>query len=62
MRDSAPAPVERLVWFHLRTPDFHAAACDGHREEALMDDLLWLAIIVGLAAATLAYVRLCDNA
>lgn len=27
-----------------------------------MDDLLWLAIILGLAAATLAYVRLCDNA
>jgi hypothetical protein len=28
----------------------------------LMDDLLWLAIIVGLTAATLAYVRFCDDA
>jgi len=27
-----------------------------------MDDILWLAILVGLVAATLAYVRLCDNA
>lgn len=25
-----------------------------------MQDLLWLAIIVGLVAATLAYARLCD--
>jgi len=27
-----------------------------------MDDLLWISIMVGLLAATLAYVRLCDNA
>jgi len=27
-----------------------------------MDDLFWLAIILGLVAATLAYVRLADNA
>jgi hypothetical protein len=27
-----------------------------------MQDLLWIAIMVGLVAATLAYVRLCDNA
>jgi len=26
-----------------------------------MQDLLWLAIIGGLAAATFAYVRLCDR-
>jgi hypothetical protein len=25
-------------------------------------DLLWILIMVGLVAATLAYVRLCDNA
>jgi len=25
-------------------------------------DLLWIAIIIGLTALTLAYVRLCDNA
>jgi len=27
-----------------------------------MQDLLWLAIMAGLIAATLAYIRLCDNA
>jgi len=27
-----------------------------------MQDLLWVAIMVGLLAATLAYVRLCDQA
>jgi len=27
-----------------------------------MQDLLWIAIIVGLFALTLAYARLCDNA
>lgn len=27
-----------------------------------MQDLLWIAIMVGLVALTLAYVRLCDNA
>jgi len=27
-----------------------------------MDDLLWMLVMVGLVAATLAYARLCDNA
>jgi len=27
-----------------------------------MQDLLWIAIMVGLVALTLAYVRLCDHA
>jgi len=27
-----------------------------------MQDLLWIAIMVGLVALTLAFVRLCDNA
>jgi len=27
-----------------------------------MQDLLWIAIMAGLIAATLAYIRLCDNA
>jgi len=27
-----------------------------------MNDLLWILIMVGLLAATLAYARLCDNA
>ena len=27
-----------------------------------MPDLLWIAVTLGLAAATLAYVRLCDEA
>jgi len=27
-----------------------------------MQDLLWVAIMAGLVAATLGYVRLCDNA
>jgi len=27
-----------------------------------MQDLLWITIMVGLVALTLAYVRLCDNA
>jgi len=27
-----------------------------------MQDLLWIAIMAGLVAATLAFVRLCDNA
>jgi len=27
-----------------------------------MQDLLWIAVMLGLVAATLAYVRLCDNA
>jgi len=31
-------------------------------EDERMDDLIWLAIIVGLMAATLAYVRVADNA
>ncbi|MBP2513421.1 hypothetical protein J3A66_001683 [Sphingomonas sp. PvP018] len=28
----------------------------------VMDDLLWILVMVGLVAATLAYARLCDNA
>ncbi len=28
----------------------------------VMDDLLWILIMVGLVAATLAYARLCDHA
>jgi len=28
----------------------------------LMEDLLWIAVMAGLVAATLAYARLCDNA
>jgi len=27
-----------------------------------MDDLIWLLVMAGLAAATLAYARLCDHA
>jgi len=27
-----------------------------------MQDLLWILVMVGLVAATLAYARLCDNA
>jgi hypothetical protein len=27
-----------------------------------MQDILWIAVMLGLVAATLAYVRLCDNA
>jgi len=27
-----------------------------------MQDILWIAIMLGLLAATLAYVRLCDHA
>jgi hypothetical protein len=27
-----------------------------------MQDLIWLGVVAGLLAATLAYVRLCDNA
>jgi hypothetical protein len=30
--------------------------------EGMMQDLLWIAAMAGLLAATLAYVRLCDNA
>jgi len=30
--------------------------------EAVMDDLLWIAVMLGLLAVTLAYVRLCDAA
>ncbi|NII58302.1 hypothetical protein FHR74_001756 [Sphingomonas aerolata] len=28
----------------------------------MMDDLIWILVMVGLVAATLAYARLCDNA
>lgn len=28
----------------------------------VMDDLLWILVMVGLVAVTLAYARLCDNA
>ena len=31
-------------------------------EIRLMEDLLWIFVMVGLLAATLAYARLCDNA
>jgi hypothetical protein len=34
------------------------AHLEGH---ASMQDLLWVAMMVGLLAATLAYVRLCDT-
>jgi len=27
-----------------------------------MQDILWIALVLGMLAATLAYVRLCDNA
>jgi hypothetical protein len=36
--------------------------CARSRVENMMQDVLWIAAIVGLLAATLAYVRLCDNA
>jgi hypothetical protein len=32
------------------------------REQLSMDDLIWVAVMAGLVAATLAYVRLCDAA
>ncbi|WP_093221552.1 hypothetical protein [Sphingomonas sp. NFR15] len=32
------------------------------RKEFPMQDLLWIAAMAGLVAATLAYVRLCDKA
>jgi len=32
-----------------------------HREDQ-MQDIVWIALLLGLLAATLAYVRLCDNA
>ncbi len=28
----------------------------------VMDDLIWILVMVGLVAATLAYARLCDHA
>jgi hypothetical protein len=31
-------------------------------QEALMEDLIWIAAMLGLLAVTLAYVRLCENA
>ena len=34
----------------------------GGLKENMMNDILWLAAIVGMLAATLAYVRLCDAA
>jgi hypothetical protein len=38
-------------------PSFAARAGD-----VSMQDLLWVAAMIGLVTATLAYVRLCDNA
>ncbi|MET0376371.1 MAG: hypothetical protein ABW128_19205 [Rhizorhabdus sp.] len=38
------------------------AALVFHVRERLMEDLLWILVMVGLVAATLAYARLCDNA
>jgi len=35
---------------------------DPMSREAVMDDLLWIAVMLGLLAVTLAYVRLCDAA
>jgi hypothetical protein len=32
------------------------------RSEDPMQDIFWVALLGGLLAATLAYVRLCDNA
>jgi hypothetical protein len=37
-------------------------ATDALRECNNMQDLLWIGIILGLVAASLAYVRLCDDA
>ncbi len=34
----------------------------GFLGEALMEDLLWIGVVLGLLAVTLGYVRLCDNA
>jgi hypothetical protein len=40
-----------------------AARCRGvFRKEPTMQDLLWIAVAVGLLASTLAYIRLCDKA
>jgi len=36
-----------------------SSASDGDRH---VQDIIWIAIMFGLTAATLAYVRLCDNA
>jgi hypothetical protein len=33
-----------------------------HSESALMSDVIWLAVLGGLFLATLAYLRLCDEA
>jgi len=41
-----------------RAADPRPASCGS----LVMQDLLWIAITLGLLAATLAYVQLCDNA
>ena len=38
------------------------ASDDSQHKERPMQDLLWILVMLGLVAATLAYVRLCDNA
>jgi hypothetical protein len=35
---------------------------DLKREDSNVQDIIWIGIMLGLLAATLAYVRLCDNA
>ncbi len=35
---------------------------DLKREDPNVQDIIWIGIMLGLLAATLAYVRLCDNA
>jgi hypothetical protein len=50
---SADLAFERsaLLIAHLRLPN-----------EGNMQDILWIAVMVGLTAGTLAYARLCDKA
>lgn len=43
----------------LQATDFHLSVDLG---EATMQDLLWIGILIGLTALTLAYIRLCDRA
>ena len=41
-------------------PTVHVVA--NYSEEAAMEDLTWIGVMLGLFAVTLVYVRLCENA
>jgi hypothetical protein len=64
-RSSSVPDFNRIWWdcyvYLLRPSVFTLSQCELCRE-TVMEDLLWIGVMFGLFAASLLYIRLCENA